>query len=76
MRTKVLGFLLGCGFAICLATPTLTCDYNMTSASSAQSQQTAQAQQTTQSDSMWLPRARVTGMRRLRSRAATVSAAQ
>ncbi|HYC24644.1 MAG TPA: hypothetical protein VEC58_01290 [Roseiarcus sp.] len=51
MRAKVLGLLLGCGLAVCLAAPTLACDYSMTTASNAQSQQTAQSQQSTQSDS-------------------------
>jgi hypothetical protein len=50
MRAKVLGLLLGCGLAISLAAPALACDYSMTTASNAQSQQTAQAQQSTQSD--------------------------
>jgi hypothetical protein len=51
MRAKVLGFLVGCGLAVCFAAPSLACDYSMTSASNAQSQQSAQAQQSTQSDS-------------------------
>jgi hypothetical protein len=51
MRSKVLGLLLGCVFVFSAAAPTLACDYSMTTASDAQSQQTAQAQQSTQSDS-------------------------
>jgi hypothetical protein len=45
MRSELVKLILGCGFAVALATPVLACDFHNTSAQNEQPM--AQSQQTT-----------------------------
>lgn len=45
MRSKLIGFLLGCGLAVAIVAPTFACDYT-SAANDSQQRQTAQAQPT------------------------------